>query len=92
MSCENASSVENDKSTGDQIIVALDKYKADHGSYPDVLWALEPDYFRHITQLEYGQHRWEYIHYCKDDSFGLSMWGRQTTSNGYTYRSAKKQW
>jgi hypothetical protein len=85
-------SVKQDELIGDQIILALDKYKAEHGSYPDTLWSLEPDYLSQIARPKYGDGRWDCVHYCKDDSFGLAIWGRHTTDNGYVYSSQRRQW
>lgn len=91
--CEaDKSSVSNDERIGDQIVAALEKYKAQRGSYPDVLSELEPDYVGLITPPHYGQRRWDYTHYCRNDSFGLAMWGRRPTDDGYIYRSERKQW
>jgi hypothetical protein len=86
------SSVPNDERIGDQIIAALEKYKTGRGSYPDVLSELEPTYIRQITQPRYGQRRWDYIHYCKNDTFGLAVWGRKLTDNAYMYNSERKKW
>ncbi len=91
--CESSkSSVPNDERNGDQIIAALEKYKTERGSYPDVLSQLEPTYISRIVPPRYGQGRWDYIHYCKNDSFGLAMWGRRVTDDGYVYSSERKQW
>jgi len=91
--CEaDKSSIASDKLVGDQIIAALEKYKAQRGSYPDVLSELEPDYVGHITPPRYGEKKWNYIHYCKNDSFGLAMWGRRLTDEGYVYSSERKKW
>ena len=86
------SAVSNDQRIGDGIIAALEKYQAQKGSYPDVLSELEPDYIGHITPPRYGTRRWDYIHYCKNDSFGLAMWGRRLTDDGYVYSSERKKW
>jgi hypothetical protein len=92
-SCEpNKTSVPNDKLIGDQIVAALEKYKATRGSYPDVLSELEPAYIGHITSPRYGERKWDYVHYCRNDSFGLAMWGRKLTDDGYMYNSERKQW
>jgi hypothetical protein len=91
--CEaDKSSVPNDEVIGNKIVAALEKYKAQRGSYPDVLPELEPDYIGLITSPRYGERRWDYTHYCKNDSFGLAMWGQRSTDNGYIYRSERKQW
>jgi hypothetical protein len=88
----NRTSVGNDKLNGDQIIAALEKYRAQRGSYPDVLSELEPNYVGHITSPRYGEKKWTYVHYCKNDSFGLAMWGKKLTDDGYVYSSERKQW
>lgn len=85
-------SVAEDKLIGDQIVAALEKYKAEQGSYPDVLSQLEPTYISHITPPHYGERRWDYIHYCTNDSFGLAIWGRRLTDDGYLYSSERKKW
>ena len=85
-------SVPNDEKTGDQIIAALEKYKIEKGSYPDTLSQLVPTYVGRITSPRYGERRWDYIHYCKDDSFALAMWGRRLTDDGYLYSSERKKW
>jgi hypothetical protein len=85
-------SVANDMLIGDQIVAALEKYKAQRGSYPDVLSELEPNYIGHITVPRYGEQKWSYVHYCKNDSFGLAMWGKRLTDDGYVYSSERKQW
>jgi hypothetical protein len=91
--CEaDKSSVQNDEVIGDKIVAALEKYKAQRGSYPDVLSQLEPTYISQITQPRYGARRWDYIHYCKNDSFGLAMWGQRLTDDGYLYSSDTKRW
>ena len=59
-SCKpDTSSVLTDELVGDQIAAALDKYKVQRGSYPDTLWALEPDYVFPIVLPKYGQKRWD---------------------------------
>jgi hypothetical protein len=88
----NRGSFSADRAMGDQIIVALERYKSEKGSYPDVLWTLEPDYIGQIIPPRYGQQRWDYTHYCKNDSFGLAVWGRKLTDDGYVYFSERKQW
>ena len=91
--CEaDKSSVSKDKVTGDQIIAALEKYKVQRGVYPDVLSELEPGYIGRITSPRYGEKKWDYVHYCKDDSFGLAMWGRRLMDDGYLYSSERRQW
>ena len=93
LSCAPAkSSVPNEQQHGDQIIAALEKYKAERGSYPDTLSELEPNYLGHITPPHYGEKKWDYVHYCKNDSFGLAMWGRRPTDDGYVYSSERKKW
>jgi hypothetical protein len=93
VSCQpSKESIPADLKTGDQIVAALGKYKSQTGSYPDVLSALEPDYLRQIIPPRYGEKRWDYIHYCKKDSFALFMWGRKAYQDGYWYDSDKKQW
>lgn len=86
------SSVKSDELIGDQIIAALDKYKEQRGSYPDVLSELEPSYIPKITPPRYGEKRWNYTHYCKNDSFGLAMSGRRLTDDDYVYSSERKRW
>jgi hypothetical protein len=91
--CEaDKSSVLNDERIGDQIIAALEKYKTARGSYPDVLAELEPDYIANIIQPGYGEHRWRYVHYCKNDAFGLAMYGGRLTDDDYVYSSERKKW
>ncbi|SRR6266496_547310 len=92
-SCEaNKSSVPNDERIGDQIIAALERHKAERGFYPDTLTQLVPAYIKQIIPPRYGQRRWDYIHYCKNDSFGLAMWGRSLTDDAYVYSSERKKW
>lgn len=86
------SSVPNDERIGDEIITVLEKYKAEQGLYPDTLTQLIPDYMGKITPPRYGQKRWDYIHYCKNDSFGLAMWGQDLTDDGFVYSSERRKW
>jgi len=86
------SSISNDERVGDQIVAALETFKGERGSYPDVLSELEPGYIRKITPPKYGAKRWDYIHYCKKDTFALFMWGREPYEDGYYYDNDKKQW
>jgi hypothetical protein len=86
------SSVKSDELIGNQIIAALEKYKEQRGSYPDVLSELEPSYIPKITPPRYGEKRWNYTHYCKNDSFGLAMFGRRLTDDDYVYSSDRKKW
>jgi hypothetical protein len=91
--CEaDKSSVANDEKIGDGIIAALEKYKAEQGLYPDTLTQLIPNYVRQIAPPRYGARRWDYVHYCKNDSFALFMWGRRADQDAYWYDSEKKQW
>jgi hypothetical protein len=91
--CEpDKSSVLNDERIGDGIIAALETYKTQRGSYPDVLSELEPDYIAEIIQPRYGEGRWRYVHYCKNDVFGLAMYGRRLTDDDYVYSSERKKW
>jgi len=93
LSCApNKSSVPNDQRIGDRIIAALEKYKDERGSYPDTLQELEPTYIADISPPRYGDRKWDYVHYCKKDAFGLAMWGRRLTDEGYVYSSERKSW
>jgi len=89
---EDKSFVSDDERTGDQIIAALEKYKAEQGFYPDTLNQLVPTYLGKITQPRYGEKRWDYIHYCKNDSFGLAMWGQELSDDGFVYSSERRKW
>lgn len=82
----------SDEQLGNQIIAALEKYKAQSGSYPDVLSELEPTFIGKITPPRYGAKRWQYVHYCKTDSFGLTMAGARLTDDDYVYSSERKRW
>lgn len=91
--CESDSrNIHNDQLVGDNVVLALEKYKADRDTYPDVLSELEPNYIGSIKQPRYGERRWDYIHYCKNDTFGLGMWGRRSTDKGYVYSSERRKW
>jgi hypothetical protein len=91
--CEaDKSSVAADERIGDGIIAALDKFKTEQGVYPDTLTQVVPTYIKEITSPHYGEKRWDYIHYCKNDSFGLAMWGRKPTDDAYMYNSERKKW
>ena len=39
----NTGAIPKDLQHGDEIVAALEKCHADHGHYPDTLWALQPE-------------------------------------------------
>lgn len=95
--CEpNRASVPSDQLAGDQIVTALEKYKAEQGHYPNQLSELMPSYISQIKSPQYGEKRWDYNHQTDQtsgkDSFGLYMWGQKAYQDGYLYSSDRRQW
>ena len=69
-SCENKTATQEDFRHGDEIVAALEKYRAAHGHYPDTLGFVE-EYIGEIKQPQYGERRWEYIRYCEKGTYAL---------------------
>ncbi len=88
-SCERRSATPEDFRRGDEIVAALQKYRADHGHYPDTLGPLAPDYIREIKDPDYGERRWDYIHYCEKDTYALFMWTSTKAGCGYNVPDSK---
>ena len=75
---------------GDAIIVALEKYRTDHGTYPDTLDALVPKYLPAVQEPDYGERRWVYITYNEKGAYGLFMWRRDKV--GYGFNVPEPKW
>jgi hypothetical protein len=88
----NTRSVAHDLKHGDEIVAALEKYRAERGHYPDTLGELEPNYIAHIKQPRYGEHRWDYIRYCEKGTFALFIWGAKPYHDGYGYKAQEAKW
>jgi hypothetical protein len=88
--CERRSATAEDFRRGDAIVAALQKYRADHGHYPDRLGSLAPHYIRALQNPDYGERRWDYIHYCEKDTYSLMMW--TSTKPGYGYNMPDPKW
>lgn len=85
-------SLPNDKVIGNQIVEALDRYKADHGFYPKHLTDLVPTYLDAITTPKYGRKRWDYFEYPDRGAFVLSMSGRKVYHDTVWFDSNKREW
>ena len=68
---------------GNDIITAVEKYRAAHGDYPDTLSVLAPNYIRAVEDPDYGEQRWDYIHHAEKGTYGLFMWRRDKAGYGY---------
>ena len=88
----NTGAIPKDLQYGDEIVAALEKYHADHGHYPDTLWALQPEYIREIKQPRYGERRWDYTRYCEKGTFALVIWGAKPYHDGYGYNVPDPKW
>jgi hypothetical protein len=75
---------------GDRIVAALEKYRAEHGDYPDTLSVLVPTYMRAVEDPDYGDRRWDYIHHSMKRTYGLFMWRRDKA--GYGYNVPEPKW
>jgi hypothetical protein len=53
--------VEESKAIGNDIAVALGKYRAEFGQYPQSLDVLAPEYLPEIVQPTYGECKWRYF-------------------------------
>ena len=84
--CERRSATAEDFRRGDEIVAALEKYRADHGHYPDTLGSLSMVY----KDPDYGERRWDYVHYCEKDTYALFMW--TSTKAGWGYNVPDSKW
>jgi hypothetical protein len=85
-------SLSNDKLIGNQIVDALDRYKADRGSYPKQLIDLVPNYLSAITPPGYGQKKWDYFEYPEQGAFVLCVSGRKVYQDTLWFDSTKREW
>jgi hypothetical protein len=88
----HASSFERDKRVGDNIVEALDTYRADNSHYPRQLTDLVPKYLPEIPPPQYGDGKWDYNYKPDNDSFGLYVWGKKSYQDGYLYSSNRRMW
>ena len=89
-SCSPAS--ERDLPIGDQIIAALERYRADHGQYPESLSQLTPTYMPSIASPRHGARKWDYVTYRDRSDFALFYWGSRPHQDGYAYGAPEKKW
>lgn len=80
---EHTTASAEDFRRGNDIIAALEKYRAAHGVYPDTLSVLVPTYLRAVEDPDYGERKWVYIHYGEKRTYGLFMWRRDHAGYGY---------
>ena len=90
--CEpDKSSIPEDLKRGDRIIAALERYKLDHGRYPESLSALVPLYISAIESPRYGKRQWEYRTY-PEGAFGLFVAGSKIYHDDYMFASTRGEW
>jgi hypothetical protein len=90
VSCRQASIA--DLQVGDQIVAAVEKYRADHGQYPETLSQLAPTYLPSVTPPRYGSRKWDYVTYRDRSDFALFYWGSRPYQDGYAYGAPEKKW
>lgn len=71
------------------VIAALEKFKADHGSYPEKLTELVPDYLPESPTMPDGL---EYSYSSTGDGYAFSFHYRGPGLNTCTYTPEEKEW
>ena len=77
---------------GDEIVAALEQYRAENKVYPERLDDLVPKYVPELRTPDYGEKKWDYVYYRDRNDFGLFVWGAKRYLDGYWYNSSKKKW
>lgn len=77
---------------GNIIIAALERYRADHGVYPEELSALVPGYLSAIPRHPVGNGEWEYYPFLEDGVFKLRYNPYRSGLTHGCYYSADKKW
>ena len=75
---------------GNQIVSALEAYRADHGNYPLKLEELQPDYLADVPEANWGNREWHYT--PSETQYGLHVCRGQDHYPCYYYSSKSKQW
>ena len=76
----SAAQMQQTKTSGLTIVTALEKFKEDHGRYPDELADLAPRYLPAIPQPTWGVRRW--IYKIRNDEFDLRVNESEQTGDG----------
>ena len=77
---------------GNQIVTALEAYKADHGVYPQDLGELVPKYLREIPPPVAGDRQWGYLPGDVGERFDLTVTGPTENDPIMGYHSPSKKW
>lgn len=75
---------------GAMIILSLEDFKSDKGTYPLSLEDLIPKYFISVPRVNFGTRKWEYN--SGKDTFSLYVRRRNSGYGGYYYHSKTKNW
>jgi hypothetical protein len=65
--------LEESKARGAEVVRALTAYHQDHGTYPEELDALVPDYLSEVPQPTWGLERWRYRRFTPDMVTGAAV-------------------
>jgi hypothetical protein len=88
----------DDQSLGNEIVAALQKYRAEKGKYPDRLSELVPDYIAEIKSPRYGAKKWSYNNRPDRDTFSLFILGAKPqpglkpAEDSYWYNPLRREW
>ena len=77
---------------GDQIVAAVERFRKDHGRYPQALTELVPTYLAAIKQPAYGQRQWDYVVHADTDKYALFVWGAKPHHDAYGLGAPEKKW
>lgn len=64
--------LEESKERGADIVAGLESYRARHGTYPEQLQDLVPEYVPRIEEPTWGLERWRYRRFTPDDVAALA--------------------
>jgi hypothetical protein len=90
--------VRGDQSLGNEIVAALEKYRAEMRKYRDRLSDLIPDYIAEIKSPRYGAKKWSYNNHPDRDTFNLLILGLKPqpglkpAEDSYWYNPLRREW
>jgi hypothetical protein len=92
VSCDNSSEkLTRTQAIGDEIVECIYKYYDVHGTYPDNLLDLKPDYIQRIDPPVWGVKEWKYSRF-QPGHFYLSVNANRHDYEVYCYDSRDKVW
>jgi hypothetical protein len=83
--------VRGDQLIASEIVAALEKYRTEHGTYPERLSDLVPKYIAEIKPPRYGAKKWDYVYHANRDLFSLVLPAQKSYEVSYWYNTLRRE-